>query len=167
MLIKNGPLVVVVGVVVSVVAGGLAFYFSNESLLATLIAAVVPLFLCGVYANFLYLSFRRRTAAAAAAAAPAPAAVPATAAPAVVAAVPVRRLALLRSAFFYLTLGTLTVIWSGLWYWYLQRHAPVRDYVWYICDGLILTGLLLMVVGGLIYHAGQHINPRRTAASGY
>lgn len=168
MIIKNGPLVVVLGAVVSVVAGGLGYYLSNGSLLVTLIAAAVPLFVCAVYANFLYLGFRRRAATQVLpVATPAPAAVPVAITSAVVAAAPIRRLAFLRSAFFYLTLGTLTLIWSGLWYWYLERHAPARDEVWYICHGLILTGLLLMLVAGLIYRAGQHVNPRRTATSGY
>ena len=117
-----------------------------------------------MFANFVYLRFWRRTRPIPALPVATPAAATIALA-AVPAAAPVRRLALLRSAFFYLTLGALTVIWSGLWYWYLGHHAPVRDYVWYICDGLILTGLLLMGVSGLIYRAGHHVNPRRSAAS--
>ena len=42
MIIKNGPLVVVLAAVLSVVAGGLGYFFSNGSILVTLIAAIVP-----------------------------------------------------------------------------------------------------------------------------
>jgi hypothetical protein len=39
------------------------------------------------------------------------------------------------------------VVWSGLWFWYLARNPPDSSLVWYLCSGLMLTGITLVVIG--------------------
>jgi hypothetical protein len=64
-----------------------------------------------------------------------------------------------RTALTYLTVGALMVVWSGLWFWYLWHHQAESDLVYYICTGLLLTGLTLIVIGlglGQIGWAARH-----------
>ena len=60
-----------------------------------------------------------------------------------------------QTALVYVTLGTLTGVWSGLWYWYLGNHPPLNDSTWYWCYGFILTGLALFVIGLLLGQIGR------------
>src|SRR5262249_7361007 len=63
-----------------------------------------------------------------------------------------------RTALIYITLGALTLVWSGIWYWYLSK--PETNYsTWYWCYGFLLTGLVLLVIGfglGRIGRAARH-----------
>jgi hypothetical protein len=52
-----------------------------------------------------------------------------------------------RTALTYITVGALMVVWSGLWFWYLARNPPDTSMVWYLCSGLMLTGITLVVIG--------------------
>jgi hypothetical protein len=52
-----------------------------------------------------------------------------------------------RTALTYITVGSLMVVWSGLWYWYLWHNPPETSLVWYLCTGLMLTGITLVVIG--------------------
>ena len=80
----------------------------------------------------------------------------------------------------YVTIGVLTGVWSGVWYWYMTGHPPENAATWYWCYGFLLTGLALLVIGlaiGPIGRAARHAelppaevtpaetNIQRTAAS--
>ena len=65
-----------------------------------------------------------------------------------------------RTALLYITVGALMLVWTGIWYWWLTRHADaVPERTWYWCYGLLLTGLVLLVIGlalGRIGRAARH-----------
>lgn len=48
----------------------------------------------------------------------------------------------------YITLGALTLVWSGIWYWFMRDAGTPSDSVrWYWCYGFLATGLVLLVIG--------------------
>lgn len=47
----------------------------------------------------------------------------------------------------YITLGAVLTVWSGIWYWYLQRTPQEDDAIYYWCAGFLLTGVTLVVIG--------------------
>ena len=47
----------------------------------------------------------------------------------------------------YITLGALTDVWSGVWFWYLREYAPASRLPFFFCYGFLLTGLVLLVIG--------------------
>jgi hypothetical protein len=56
----------------------------------------------------------------------------------------------------YITIGALTVVWSGIWYWYLSQHAEtVREFTWYWCYGFLLSGFVLFVIGLAVGQIGR------------
>ena len=55
----------------------------------------------------------------------------------------------------FITGGTLTAIWSGIWYSYLRNHAPDDSGWYYVCTGLFLSGLVLVLIGVTIGHIGR------------
>jgi len=62
-----------------------------------------------------------------------------------------------RSALWYITIGSLLDVWAGVWYWYM-RSIPDgnRDTSWwYICMGLLLSGVVLIVIGLLVGRIGR------------
>jgi hypothetical protein len=52
-----------------------------------------------------------------------------------------------RTALIYITVGALTVIWTGVWFLYLRNNPPASNGVYYFCGGLLLTGLTFIVIG--------------------
>jgi hypothetical protein len=52
-----------------------------------------------------------------------------------------------RTALTYITIGALMVVWSGLWFWYLWHNPSDTSLVYYLCTGLMLTGITLVVIG--------------------
>jgi hypothetical protein len=67
-----------------------------------------------------------------------------------------------RTALIYITVGVLTDIWSGIWYFFLANHPPVEDFTWYWCYGFLLTGLALVIIGsaiGQIGRSARHAEP--------
>src|SRR5919202_2392666 len=52
-----------------------------------------------------------------------------------------------RIALAYITVGALTVVWTTIWYFYLQSFPPVYPGIWYLVAGLFITGLTLLVIG--------------------
>src|ERR671933_1892135 len=52
-----------------------------------------------------------------------------------------------RIALAYITVGSLTVVWTTIWYFYLQSFPPVYPGIWYLVAGLFITGLTLLVIG--------------------
>ncbi len=60
-----------------------------------------------------------------------------------------------QTALAYITVGILTLIWTGVWYLYLVKHPPEREWIFYIVSGLSLTGLALTIIGLAIGHIGR------------
>jgi hypothetical protein len=62
-----------------------------------------------------------------------------------------------RSALTYITVGALMNVWSGVWFWYMYSTSEGnRDGTWwYICTGIMLSGLVLIVIGLLIGRIGR------------
>jgi hypothetical protein len=50
-------------------------------------------------------------------------------------------------AIVYVTTGALVEAWSLIWYRWLATHPPEHDWVWYVCYGFILTGLIIFFIG--------------------
>jgi hypothetical protein len=60
-----------------------------------------------------------------------------------------------RSAVLYLTVGALTDVWASVWWRYLRVHEDQSSPKWYVCTGLLVTGLVLVVIGLLIGRIGR------------
>ena len=63
-------------------------------------------------------------------------------------------------AIFYITIGTLLAIWGGVWYYFLHNEGPANSNppgVWqyYVCTGVLLTGIALTIIGLLVGRIGQ------------
>jgi hypothetical protein len=55
----------------------------------------------------------------------------------------------------YITIGAMSVIWTGVWYFYLYNNPPETHGVFYWCGGLLVTGLILMLIGFGLGHIGR------------
>lgn len=62
-----------------------------------------------------------------------------------------------RAALLYITVGALMDVWAGVWFWYMRTaHPNDRDGSWwFICTGLFLSGLVLIVIGFLVGRIGR------------
>jgi hypothetical protein len=59
-----------------------------------------------------------------------------------------------RMAVGYITFGALLVVWTVIWYIYLQRHdASDRPYYW--CAGFFFTGVTFIVIGLAVGRIGR------------
>jgi RsiW-degrading membrane proteinase PrsW (M82 family) len=47
----------------------------------------------------------------------------------------------------FITLGALLVVWSGLWYFYLQNNPPSHQFVHYLDAGFLLSGIVFLMIG--------------------
>jgi len=52
-----------------------------------------------------------------------------------------------RAALVYITVGSVMIVWSGIYYWYLRDHPPGGDGPSYWCTGFMLTGCTLLAIG--------------------
>jgi hypothetical protein len=59
------------------------------------------------------------------------------------------------SALAYITIGTLTCVWSGVWLWYLSEFPPQGRYPWYFSSGFLLSGLALLIIGLAVGQIGR------------
>src|SRR5262245_48233151 len=52
-------------------------------------------------------------------------------------------------ALYYITAGSLLVIWSTVWFYYLKQSAPpdTPEPYYYICTGLFFSGVALLTIG--------------------
>jgi hypothetical protein len=64
-----------------------------------------------------------------------------------------------QTALFYITLGTLTIVWTGVWFIYLLNHPPESPGIYYWIGGLGLTGLTLVIIGLTVGHIGRAAKP--------
>jgi hypothetical protein len=51
------------------------------------------------------------------------------------------------ASIFYITIGALLTVWSGIWYIYLRNYPPSHQVVYYLCYGFLGTGLVLLAIG--------------------
>ncbi len=54
---------------------------------------------------------------------------------------------------FFITVGVLLAIWSAVWYHYLGENDPQWKY--FVCTGLFLSGIALLVIGSLVGRIGR------------
>ena len=53
-----------------------------------------------------------------------------------------------RAALLYITVGAVMIVWSAIYYFYLNNHPPAQgDAPWYWCTGFLLTGCTLLIIG--------------------
>ena len=52
-----------------------------------------------------------------------------------------------RTSLAYITVGALLVIWMCVWGVYLLNNVPDREGLRYLCLGLLISGLALIVIG--------------------
>jgi RsiW-degrading membrane proteinase PrsW (M82 family) len=55
----------------------------------------------------------------------------------------------------YITIGAMSVIWTGVWYVYLYNNPPETHSVFYLCAGFLVTGLILILIGFGLGHIGR------------
>ena len=70
-------------------------------------------------------------------------------------------------ALIYITLGALMSVWSGVWFVYERNKPDASNGTYYICTGLLLTGLALLAIGfvlGRIAHKAQSMEIAQDAA---
>ena len=48
---------------------------------------------------------------------------------------------------FYITLGAIMTVWSGIWFMYLRNNPPSNQAVNYLCLGFLITGIVLLAIG--------------------
>jgi hypothetical protein len=68
----------------------------------------------------------------------------------------------------YVTAGALIDVWSGIWCVYLAKHEAANGLSWYVCWGLILSGLVLVGIGlilGRIERVNRNAQLAREAAA--
>ena len=52
------------------------------------------------------------------------------------------------ASLFYITLGALMTVWSGIWYAYLRNHGTDSNQgLSYVCMGFLVTGIVLLTIG--------------------
>ena len=71
------------------------------------------------------------------------------------------------TALIYITLGALLSVWSGIWFVYEQNTASASRGVYYICAGLLMTGLALLAIGfvlGRMAHKAHSVEIAQDAA---
>jgi hypothetical protein len=66
-----------------------------------------------------------------------------------------------KMALAYITIGSLLVVWTGVYFVYLYHNYTFADHqaTWYFCTALLLTGFTLLFIGlslGRIGRAARH-----------
>ncbi len=54
------------------------------------------------------------------------------------------------TALVYVTLGALLSVWSGVWFLYEKNNEHPSRGIYYVCSGLLLTGIALLAIGFLV-----------------
>jgi hypothetical protein len=53
-----------------------------------------------------------------------------------------------RAALMYISVGSVMIVWSAIYYFYLNNHPPAQgDGPWYWCTGFLATGFTLLIIG--------------------
>jgi len=64
-----------------------------------------------------------------------------------------------RMALAYITIGALTVVWTGVWWAYMRTHEGQSTTSYYLCTGFMLTGITLLVIGLALGRIGRAARP--------
>jgi len=67
------------------------------------------------------------------------------------------------TALVYITLGALLTVWSGIWFAYERSRENATRGVDYICAGLLLTGIALLVIGFVVGHMAHKVHAAQAA----
>jgi len=63
-----------------------------------------------------------------------------------------------RMAVGYITTGVLMIVWTGVWLHFLYNHEHPegsQQGYYYLCSGLMLSGIAILVIGVLMGRIGQ------------
>jgi len=60
-----------------------------------------------------------------------------------------------QAALIYVTVGALILVWTTVWYFYLQTAADTSRGLYFLCAGSFMTGLVLLVIGLGVGHIGR------------
>jgi len=55
----------------------------------------------------------------------------------------------------YITIGSLLIVWSGVWFAYLYNHPPENTRTYYWVTGSLITGVTLLIIGVSLGHIGR------------
>ncbi len=58
-------------------------------------------------------------------------------------------------ALFYITAGILTMIWTGVWYYFINAEGSNGKWQYYVCAGLFLSGTAVTIIGLLVGRIGK------------
>src|SRR6516162_1180869 len=66
-----------------------------------------------------------------------------------------------KMALAYITIGSLLIVWTGVWFVFFGRNLDYHEHerIWYFSTALLLTGFTLLVIGlalGRIGRAARH-----------
>ena len=60
-----------------------------------------------------------------------------------------------RMSLLYITGGALLDVWSIIWFVYLQNNSSGGSFSYYLCSGVFLSGLVLLVIGLALGRIGR------------
>jgi hypothetical protein len=60
-----------------------------------------------------------------------------------------------RVSLLYITGGALLDVWSIIWFIYMRNHAPSGSLPYYLCAGIFLSGLTLLIIGLALGRIGR------------
>src|SRR5688572_28533287 len=57
----------------------------------------------------------------------------------------------------FITVGALMDVWAGVWYWYMATNPSETrsNNWWYVCTGILLSGVVFIVIGLLTGRIGR------------
>jgi len=64
-----------------------------------------------------------------------------------------------RMALAYITVGALTIVWTGVWWAYMRTQDTQGPTAYYISTGFMLTGITLLVIGLALGRIGRAARP--------
>jgi hypothetical protein len=64
-----------------------------------------------------------------------------------------------RMALAYITIGALTIVWTGVWWAYMRTQDVQSPTSFYLCTGFMLTGITLLVIGLALGRIGRAARP--------
>lgn len=60
-----------------------------------------------------------------------------------------------KMALAYITIGSLMIVWTGVWFAWLYRNPSPHQFTYYFCTALMLTGVTLLVIGLALGRIGR------------
>lgn len=69
-----------------------------------------------------------------------------------------------RVSLIYITVGSLVVVWTAVWFTYLWNHPPQSNQPYYWVTGLLITGLTLLIIGFSLGQIGRVSRPAEAPA---